>query len=364
MKSTIAAILRPPRGLNRALMTSPTAMRLRPALVTTLMLATGSACVLTALTPVFGLSTSLLVMLFGQLAAHTAAHLYSFKMGQTQVDPEQQAAITSLASNPAVTSFARDMAEHVLAPHLPRQCIHLSEATENYEMVTFTNGGYSLRMNPSALTRLYQEEVEQKGQNAGTESFAALHSYALMHEIGHTKQSLLPKLAGLGLSLAGWVGLVTSTAASLSNIISPGSTPLIFAHLGTAQALVCAGAAVSVMVTNAIQKRQNELDADLYAVRELGSSHGARIFFERLATRQATYHLALWSPNYHSPALRLDNAEQLERQLPAQHKQSAQQAFQRSVRQTLSRHEAALSKSTIDAQDATLAQLRQQQPRP
>ncbi len=359
MKSTIAAILKPPRGLNRALMTSSLAVRLRPALVTALTLATGSACILTALTPIFGLTSALLVITLSQLAVHAAAH---FQTLGAQLKPAITPRTTHDKHDPAVIAFALDMAHHLLEPHLPKERILICPQTENYELVTFSDGSHSLKMSPTALTKLYHDEVEEHGYDIGTQRFAALHAYALMHEMGHKKQALTPKLAGLGLSLAGWAGLVTAAAASLSNTFAPGIAPLALSHVGVIQSVICAGAALCVMTTNAIQKRQDELDADLHAVRELGQSRGARCFFERLASRQIQHHVSLWNPKYPSPALRLASAEQLERQLPENVKEKARASFTDLAERTIRCHNTALRRSHNTSAQNSLAQVGQKTP--
>ncbi len=297
-----------PRGLNRMLMTSPRLLPYRPSLVRFLTLGVGTALAAAGLIIGGGLGVlpALGLMAASALALNTVATLYDLGQKSFFFGGNREQVATPPSPSCAL---AMKLGQGLIAAQTDKPgSVELRLGTDftYYRAATFRNGHTVIEMNPNDAIELHEKLAMSDGISAGTARFAEIHAFALHHETQHLQQPswqhIYDQSLFLASSCAGLLLAFGNAAPSLTGIFT------------------CLAAPAGIYALNLIRSRQNELDADSAAVRQLGSAAAARTFFEVSKAE-------IWRRTHPSSALRIAAAELQESRLPEAERRSARAAF-------------------------------------
>ena len=248
-----------PRGLNRMLMTSPRLLPYRPFLVRFLTLGVSTALAAAGLIIGGGLGVlpALGLMAGSALTLNTVATLCdlgqkSFFFGGNR---EQVTTPPNLSC-----AFALKLGQRLIAAHTNKPGpIELRPGTgfTYYQATRFRDGHTVIKMNPTDAVALHENLTTSDDVSAGAARFAEIHTFALQHEIQHLQQPSWQYIYDQSLFLASscsglFFWAFGNTAPSLTGIFT------------------CLAAPAGVYALSLIRTRQNELEADSAAVRQLG----------------------------------------------------------------------------------------------
>lgn len=297
-----------PRGLNRMMMTSPWLLPYRPSLVRYLTLGVGTALAAAGLIIGGGLGVlpALGLMAASALALNTVATLCD--LGQKSFFFGGNREQVATPPNPSC-AFALKLGQRLIAAQTNKLGpIELRLGTDftYYRATAFRNGHTVIEMNPENAVELHEKLATSDGVSAGTTRFAEIHAFALQHEIQHRQQPSWQYIYDWSLFLAsscsGLFWAFGNTVPSLTGIFT------------------CLAAPTGIYALNLIRSRQNELDADSAAVRQLGSADAARTFFEVSKAE-------IWKRTHPPSALRIAAAELQESRLTEAERRGARAAF-------------------------------------
>lgn len=304
-----------PRGLNRMMMTSPWLLPYRPSLVRYLTLGVGTALAAAGLIIGGGLGVlpALGLMAGSALTLNTVATLYDWTQRESfSVSSEKPVAATS---PPPFLAFAMTLGRRLIAPETGSIDLRQSTEARSYR-IDIRRTHAIIEMNPDYVKRQYISQIACDAicsvlnlerpfrfDGCSTARFAEIHAFVLQHEIQHYRQPFWQETYGKSLFLTSMAGLALLSAdPSLTQIFATALAP------------------VGIHALDLVRRRQNELDADSAAVRQLGSAAAARHLFRN----QEKEKQVLTHPSY---ALRIAAAELQESRLTEAERRGARAAF-------------------------------------
>jgi hypothetical protein len=316
-----------PHGLNRMLMTSPRLLPYRPSLVRYLTLGVGTALAAAGLIIGGGLGVlpALGLMAASALALNTVATLCDLKLRKSLYANNKEPAS---ASPSPFLEFAITLGRQFITPQTSVIELHQNTKVGCYRIMLLRDGHAVIEMNPNYVEGLHQDLIMSDilratlgrsrwlggnlavsdGVSPSTARFAEMHAFALQHEIQHRQQPSWQDTYGKSLFLTSIVGL---TPTALTFLLAAPSLTQIFAT---------ALAPVGIHALDLIRRRQNELDADSAAVRQLGSAAAARHLFGNKEKEKRVL-------THPSSALRISAAELQESRLTEAERRGARAAF-------------------------------------